>query len=169
MGILKYGTLLYLPVDAKVLMVKKEIRENDPNSGYYTLPGGNLENDEMKTPEGRLQRAVKETFEETGMKVINPKERGVILFDNSKRIFDNWKNPADFLVYIFSASSYYGILESSNEGIPMWIGKKDIPSLPQNPGDRMIYKWLEDLRFFRGVIRHNGKLLDEENTHVRYF
>jgi len=36
---MKYGTLCYLDVDEKVLMIRKHTREKDPNSGFFTLPG----------------------------------------------------------------------------------------------------------------------------------
>ena len=93
---MKYGTLVHLSVNEKILMLKKEARPNDPNSGYYTLPGGKLGSNERKTPEGRLAGAVRETEEETGLKIISPIARGVILFNNKGRIFDNWPNPEIF-------------------------------------------------------------------------
>ena len=46
---MKFGILTYLSVNGKVLMMKKGVRENDPNSGKYTLPGGNLEPSENFT------------------------------------------------------------------------------------------------------------------------
>jgi 8-oxo-dGTP diphosphatase len=167
---MKYGTMSYLFVEGRVLMIEKFKRENDPNSGLFTLPGGKLEDSEKKNPEGRLESAIRETEDETGLILIKPRLRGVILFDNSKRIFKNWPNPEDFLVHIFSAKEYTGELKDKcDEGIPRWIIEFLIPTLPTNEGDAKMYEWLEDPRYFIGVINHKGKKLDEENTFVDYF
>ena len=94
---MKYGTMSYLFVDKQILMIKRLKEKNDPNSGFYTLPGGKLKDFEKGlNPNGRLESAIRETEEETGLKLIEPKLKGVILFDNSERIFDNWKNSQDF-------------------------------------------------------------------------
>src|SRR3990167_1591019 len=102
----------YLAVDEKVLMIKKYVRENDPNSGLYTLSGGKLEEYEKGgNPLGRLEASLREPSQETGLTLISPKLKGVILFDNNGRTFDNWKNPQDFLVYLFESKNYSGILK----------------------------------------------------------
>lgn len=168
---MKYGTMTHLLFGNSVLMIKKFERKNDPNSGYYTLPGGKLEDYEKGTNAiGRLEAAVRELKEETGLMLTNPSQRGVILFDNDGRTFDNWKNPQDFLVYIFGSFSYTGELKKeTGEGIPLWVAEKDIPNLPKNPGDAKMYEWLNNPRYFVGVIKHKGKELDEQNTFVDYF
>ena len=167
-----YGVLSYLSVDEKVLMVKKPIREQDPNSGFYTLPGGKLEDDERgSNPRGRLESAIREMQQETGLTLINPRFRGVILFDNLGRTFDNWPNAPDYLVYIFSSVRYSGkLINEGDEGeIPVWIPEKDLSNLPKDRGDIKIYEWLKDPRFFMGTIRHKRKEIDEANTFVDYF
>lgn len=163
--------MAYLSVDGKVLMIKKFERQNDPNSGFHTLPGGNLKDFERGTnPRGRLESAIRETKEETGLILINPILRGTILFNNEGRIFPNWPNPQDFLVHVFSAQRYSGKLKTEmKEGIPLWIDEREIPNLPKNPGDVKMYEWLRDGRNFVGVIRHKGTVLDEEGTLVDYF
>jgi|SRR3972149_5689265 len=168
---MKYGTMTFLSVDEMVLMIKKTERQNDPNSGFFTLPGGNLKNFERgANPTGRLESAIREIEEESGLTLIKPILRGVILFDNEGRVFDNWPNPQDFLVYIFSAKQYFGRLKlKTKEGIPLWIAEKDILGLPKNPGDAKMYEWLKDSRYFMGVIRHNERELDEANTFADYF
>ena len=163
--------MTFLSVDEMVLMIKKTERQNDPNSGFFTLPGGNLKNFERgANPTGRLESAIREIEEESGLTLIKPVLRGVILFDNAGRVFDNWPNPQDFLVSIFSARQYSGRLKTkTREGIPLWIAEKDIGGLPKNPGDAKMYEWLKDPRYFMGVIRHNERELDESGTFVDYF
>jgi len=168
---MKYGTMSYLLVDEKVLMIKKFERENDPNSGFYTLPGGNLESDEKGgNLLGRLESVIRETKEETGITLINSKLCGTILFDNSERVFSNWKNPNDFFVCFFSSKYYTGELKKqSKEGIPLWVPETEMFSLPQNDGDKKVYQWLKSPRFFSGVIYHRGIDLDEEKTFVDFY
>jgi len=170
-----YGTLIYLEFDGKLLMVQKKIREGDPNSGYCAAPGGKPDTKEEKSAffeknlEGITKCAVREFEEETGLKISDLEFRGTILFDNSERKFDNWKNPKDFFVYVFTTNDYEGeLITETHEGYPKWFPKDEILGLPQNPGDKKIYEWLNDGRVFEGVIKHKGKILDEEGTFVNY-
>lgn len=168
---MKYGTMVYLVSKGKVLMIKKYERKNDPNSGYFTLPGGKLEEDEkgLNNPKGRLKSAIRETIDETGIEPVNPVLRGVILFCNKGRIFDNWKNPDDFYVYIYYAKKYKGKVRKSDEGIPFSVPEEKLKEVPSNPGDKKMYGWLKNERDFVGVIKHKGKELDEAGTFVDYF
>ncbi len=168
-----YGVLSYLCVKDHVLMVKKSKKKGDPNSNFYTLPGGKLEKNEKGTNlQGRLEAAIRETTQETGLTLINPIQfRGIILFDNEGRIFNNWQNAPDYLVYIFAAKQYSGKLISKGDERekPLWILKQEILQLPKNSGDVKIYEWLKDGRNFFDVIRHHGRELDESNTWIDYF
>ncbi len=169
---MKYGTMVYVvSKKGNVLMIKKGVRKDDPNSGYFTLPGGKLENDEkgLNYPRGRLKSAIRETIDETGIKPIKPILRGVILFDNKERTFSNWPNPDNFYVYIYYAKKYKGKAEKSDEGIPFSVPLSKVASVKSNPGDKKMYEWLKDGRNFIGVIKHKGDELDEEGTFVDYF
>ncbi len=165
-----FGVFTYLSEGSNALMMKKGIRKNNPNSGNYAPSGGNLEDHERGlNPAGRLEAAIRETREETGLTVLDPVWRGIILFHNFEREFPNWPNPEDFLVYVFSATKYSGKLgKGKKKEIPLWIPEKEIPYLPQNPGDRKIYEWLKDGRFFAGIIKHKGKEIDDFGTHVDF-
>ncbi len=168
---MKYGTMVYLVSKENVLMIEKNIREDDPNSGYFTLPGGKLEDNEkgLNYPKGRLESSIRETIDETGVVPINPILRGVILFDNKERTFPNWPNPDNFLVYIFIATKFKGKPKKSDEGRPRTVPLDKVNEVPSNPGDKKMYEWLKDGRTFIGVIKHKGKELDESGTFVDYF
>jgi 8-oxo-dGTP diphosphatase len=169
---MKYGTMTYVVSENNnILMVKKGIRENDPNSGYFTLHGGKLESNEkgLMNPIGRLESAIRETQDETGITPINPVLRGVILFDNKDRKFPNWNNPDNFYVYIFYANKYHGKPIQSEEGIPVTVPFGKIKDVPSNPGDKKMYEWLMDGRNFMGVIKHKGEEVDLEGTWVDFF
>lgn len=168
---MKYGTLNYLNCEEGILMVKKTEREGDPNSQYCTFPGGKLEPSErgLGHPSGRLESSVRETSDETGITLINPTLRGVILFDNKDRTFPNWPNPDNFYVYIYSATDYRGELRESSEGVPFWTSWDEIESFPKNPGDNYMYEWIKDGRNFIGVIKHKGNDVDKDGTWVDFF
>lgn len=163
--------MVYLVSKGKVLMIKKGSREGDPNSGYFTLPGGKLESSEkgLGVPFGRLESSVREVREETGINVIKPRLRGVILFDNSEREFDNWKNPDNFIVYIYSSNKFEGRAVESDEGIPYSVPLEKVKELPSNPGDKLMYSWLETGKEFFGVIYHKGKEVDESRSFVDFY
>jgi 8-oxo-dGTP diphosphatase len=170
---MKYGTMSYITSDKGILMINKNKRENDPNSGFYTLPGGKLEPYEkgLNNPEGKSKSAIRETKDEAGITLINPLIRGAILFDNKDRTFPNWPNPDNFLVYMFSATEYEGELKESNEGVPCWVLPEKLLFLPMNPGDKLMYEWLMSEKFvkgenFFGVIKHNGNEIDEGGSWV---
>ncbi len=174
---MKYGTMVYLVSrkwffgKKKVLMIKKGIRENDPNSGYFTLPGGKLKEGEkgLNVPFGRLESSVREVEEETGLIPVGLVLQGVILFDNSERTFDNWKNPDNFLVYIYSAKKYKGKVRGSDEGVPFSVPLDKVGEVPSNPGDKLMYEWLAIGKKFFGVIYHKGNEVDKEKTQVDFY
>jgi len=164
-----YGTMSYVVNRfGKILMIRKNMRENDPNSKFYTLPGGKLEPGEkgLKNPEGRLESGIRETEDETGITILKPIIRGTILFNNSERIFDNWPNPEDYYVSILFAKKFEGKFKSSEEGNPVWIPKNNVIYLPKNPGDALMYEWLRKGKKFVGVIKHKGNEIDKEGTWV---
>lgn len=164
--------MMYLVSKNKnVSMIKKFERKNDPNSGYCTLPGGKLNNNEkgLQNPLGRLKSAIREIKEEIGLKILNPTLQGIILFDNKDRTFPNWPNPDNFLVYIFYATKYRGKTKQSDEGIPITVPLKKINDLPSNPGDKKMYEWLNSGKKFFGVIKHKGNKIDEEGTWVDFY
>lgn len=169
--------MVFLVSRGNVLMLKKPERENDPNSGYFTFPGGKLKDNEkgLRNIDGRFKCAEREMKEETtgmnnlGIKLINPVLRGVVLFDNKGRTFSNWKNPDDFLVYVISATEFKGCAEESDEGIPYSVPLNKMNKLQSNSGDKKLYEWLKDGRNFFGVIKHKGNEVDEAGTMVDFF
>jgi ADP-ribose pyrophosphatase YjhB (NUDIX family) len=169
---MKYGTMIYLVSgNGNVSMIKKYEREDDPNSGYCTLPGGKLNNNEkgIYNVFGRLEGVIREMKEEIGIEPIDPILRGVILFDNQGRTFLNWPNPDNFLVYIFYSNKYKGKPKKSNEGIPITVSLSKVREVLSNPGDKKMYEWLRDGRNFMGVIKHKVNEIDEEGTMVDFF
>jgi ADP-ribose pyrophosphatase YjhB (NUDIX family) len=167
-----YGSMVYLEVESEVLMIKKNIRDNDPNSGRYTLPGGKFEEKELfRGEEGRLESAIREVKDETGIMIFNPTLRGVVYFGNEDRYFPDWKNPKNFYVEMYFANFYDldSKLKESDEGVPVWVPKKKINDFVSEKGDRLIYDWINEGRNFSGTVCYKGKELDSLRTFVNWF
>ncbi len=83
----------------------------DPAWPGVSLPGGHVEPGEPFT-----LAAIRETFEETGLKIEDPKLCGV------KQFMHKGKNR--YVVFLYKASRYSGTLTSSAEGKVFWVNRK---------------------------------------------
>ncbi|MCY0882615.1 MAG: 8-oxo-dGTP diphosphatase [Acidianus infernus] len=95
----------------KLLMIKKK---RGLGEGLITFPGGKVE--ENETP---LECAIRETEEEVGVKIINPRKVGVITF---KQINGNVQ-----VMHVYLATEFIGILKESDEAIPICVQRNDLP------------------------------------------
>jgi 8-oxo-dGTP pyrophosphatase MutT (NUDIX family) len=72
-------SLALLIVDDKILMFRRENSPGDKFSGKFGLPGGHV-----KVNENPLEGAKRETMEETGLRLINPKYVNSYKFDDNQ-------------------------------------------------------------------------------------
>ena len=111
--------------------------------------GGKMEAGE--TPE---ECVVREVREESGLKIRDPKLKGVLTFPAFDGV-DDW------LVFVYVADKFSGKpFKRSKEGALSWIPTKDISKLNLWEGDRHFLKVLGGKHFFSGkFIYRKGQFI----------
>jgi len=107
---MRNAAVMLIIKDGLILSVS---RRNDKNK--WGLPGGKQEADE--TPE---QAAIRETFEETGVKVSKCE---FIFLRDEPRVSPEGE---DFHAYCFYATEWEGIPQNSEEGEVTWLWEYDL-------------------------------------------
>lgn len=127
---MRLTTLCYIEKDDSFLMLYRNKKEQDQSQGKWLGIGGKL--DEGESPE---ECALREVYEETGLRLTKYCFRGVVTF-----ISDCWE---DELMFMFTASEFEGELtDTCNEGELAWIKKDKLMDLSLWEGDRY---FLQDL------------------------
>ena len=83
-------------------------KKNHPTWRGWNFPGGHVEKGEYITPS-----VVREIEEETGLIIEKPKLCGIKEFHKSK-------DGKRYIVFLYTANSFMGVLKSSNEGEVFW-------------------------------------------------
>lgn len=142
-------TLCYIEKDGKYLMMHRVKKEHDINKDKWVGIGGHFEGDE--SPEECLLR---EAREETGLKLTNYRQRGIITF-----ISDKWQTEYMFL---YTATGYEGKIGACNEGVLEWIDKDKVYDLPLWEGDKIFFRLMAAERpYFSLKLRYVGEELVE--------
>ena len=118
------STLCYLEKDNKYLMLLRNKKEKDVNEGKWIGVGGKCEKGE--SPE---ECVIRETFEETGIKLESFKMRGVMTFAS-----EGWE---DEYIFVYTSDKFSGHITECNEGELAWIDKDKIMDLNLWDGDRI--------------------------------
>ena len=133
------STVGYLKNENKVLMIKFTKKWGQ----VYAPPGGKFE-----TGENPLDCILREYYEETGLKLINPKLQGM----------SYWRDEEEGLIFLYVAEEFEGDLkEISEEGCIEWIDIKDLSNLKQFSQNEKFTPYLFKEKLFEGKF-----LLDEK-------
>ena len=132
-------TLCYIEKENQYLMMHRVKKEKDINKDKWVGIGGHFEEDE--SPEECLLR---EVSEETGLKLLSYRLRGIITF-----ISDRWQTE-------------YMFLYTCDEGNLEWVDKARVYELPIWEGDKIFFRLFEqDAPFFSLKLRYMGEELTE--------
>jgi 8-oxo-dGTP diphosphatase len=146
---LKLGTLCYVRQHHQTLMLHRIKKANDMHAGKWNGLGGKLEPGE--TPE---QCVIREVYEESGLRLVDPVLRGVLTFP----AFDDFD---DWYCFVFVAQTFTGELIDSPEGVLAWIDDAALLDLNLWAGDKIFLRWLDQPHFFSGQFRYrNGQLIE---------
>ena len=132
-------TLCYLERDGSLLMLFRNKKAVDENHGKWIGVGGKFE--EGETPE---ECAVREVYEETGLKVGSLRLRGIITFVMQPLTTE--------YMFLYTCDDFSGELSDPDgcpEGILRWVEKEKLDELPMWEGDRIFLRLLmEEHPFF---------------------
>lgn len=138
------GTLLFLVDGDSVLLIRKK---RGHGAGKINGPGGKLDPEE--TP---VAGAVRETFEETGIEVLDPVLHGRFRFVDLRAL--------QWFGYVFLARRYRGEPVETPEAAPFWCPLAELPFAQMWEDDRF---WLPRLlageRLEGDFLFDDGRLL----------
>ncbi|MTG96788.1 MULTISPECIES: NUDIX hydrolase [Myroides] len=141
-GIKKIATLCVLRNGSNLMLLK---RLKEPNKDMYTPVGGKIE--PFETPE---EGVIRETFEETGIKVEKVKFCGILT--ETSPVKYNWLN------YVYAADIDAVTPPECNEGTLEWIAYEDLLNVPTPKTDWFIYKYILENKPFVFHALYDGEL-----------
>ena len=130
---MKNCVLCYLEKDGKYLMLNRNKKHNDVNSGKWIGVGGKFEDGE--SPEECL---IREVMEETGYKINSFRFRGIVTFVSD--VFETE------YMFLYTSGDFDGDEIVCDEGDLHWIDKAEIMNLPLWEGDKIFLRYLFDDR-----------------------
>jgi 8-oxo-dGTP diphosphatase len=131
-GIKKAAVFCILQCEQQFLLLE---RAKEPNKGKMVPVGGKI--DPYETP---LQAVIRETKEETGIDIINPKFCGILTETSPTKY--NWVS------YIYTVDIPYVPAPHCDEGTLHWVDVEDLETLDTPPTDMSIYKYVAESKKF---------------------
>ena len=148
-------TLIYIEQNDCYLMLHRVKKENDVNHDKWIGVGGKCE--EGETPE---ECALRETLEETGLRLKSLEYRGIVTF-----VSDEYEGE---YMHLFTSDDFEGEVAECSEGELEWVDKSLVPKLPTWEGDRIfLRKIAEPGPFFSLKLVYEGDSL--KTTYCREY
>ena len=146
------STLCYVQKRGKTLMLHRRKYMGKIYDDKWNGLGGKMEAGE--TPEECVAR---EVWEESGLKILDPKLKGILTFPAFDGV-DDW------LVFVYAATRVSGkLLKVSKEGELNWIPTNRLSRLNLWEGDRHFLKVLNGKKFFSGkFVYRRGKFISHK-------
>lgn len=145
----KNTTLCYLELNGKYLMLHRVKKQVDENKDKWIGVGGHME--EGEAPEECL---VREVLEETGLKLLDYRLRGIVTF-----VSDRYET--DYM-FLFTSDCFEGTMIECDEGNLEWVEKSRVYDLPIWEGDKVFFRLLEEREdVFLLTLRYQGDKLVE--------
>lgn len=129
----------------KILVQSRPLSKGWPG---IVMPGGHIEPGESIS-----QSVIREIFEETGLKIANPKLCGV----------KDWQNDdgSNYIVFLFHAYEFSGELKPSEEGEVFWTEPSALSGMNLASGMEETFQ-----AFFRDDV---SELFYDENGEIKFF
>ena len=144
---MKNVTLCYIERGDEYLMLHRVKKKNDVNQDKWIGVGGKFADKE--SPEDCILR---ETYEETGLRLTDYRYRGLVTFVNT--IYETE------YMHLFTATGWEGEIGECSAGNLEWVRKSDVPSLPIWEGDKIFLRLLADEEpFFSLKLSYDGDVL----------
>ena len=152
MADIRNTTLCYIERDGCYLMLHRVRKKNDINHDKWIGIGGGFE--AYESPD---ECVLREALEETGLRLISPRLRGIVTFAAPPY------QPE--YMFLYTANRFEGELperDSCDEGTLEWVPKDKVAELPIWEGDKIFLKLLaEDSPFFSLKLTYDGDTLTE--------
>ena len=129
------STLCYIEKDGAYLMLHRVKKQNDINKDKWLGIGGKMEDGESP-----YDCILREVFEETSLKIICPKYRGLVTFVTEDGYTEH--------MHLFTCDKFAGEVGECSEGELEWVDIDKINSLPIWEGDKIFSELLKENRPF---------------------
>ena len=147
---MKLGTLCYIEKNNQYLMLHRTKKKKDIHKNLWVGLGGKFEPGE--SPEACV---IREVYEESGLAIINPKLKGIMMFPA-------FAGDDDWYVFLFTVTEFSGEIKPCAEGELTWVDKDKLDDLAMHEGDYYFTKWMQaDAGIFSAIFNYeNNKLID---------
>lgn len=129
------STLCYIEKGGAYLMLHRVKKQNDINKDKWLGIGG-----KMEYGESPYDCILREVYEETSLKLICPRYRGLVTFVTEDGYTEH--------MHLFTCDKFAGEVGECSEGELEWVDIDKINSLPIREGDKIFFRLLKENRPF---------------------